>query len=147
MSSPDDIRNRLLGTWRLVSATREDVASGAKVDQLGGSPKGFINYGADGRMMAIVARGDRRRPAASAPNADEAQALMKSLVSYGGRYTIDGDEITHHVDISWNESWTGTEQKRFFQFDGDRLHLSTAPSPDPSEGTMSVRHMVWEKVT
>ena len=146
MSGGDDLRQRLLGTWKLVAATREDIASGARTDQLGASPVGYINYAPDGRMLALVARGDRSRPAAAIPTSAEAEALMRSMVGYGGRYTIDGDEITHHVDISWNESWTGTEQKRRFKLDGDRLQLSTRPSPDPSDGTMSVRHMVWERL-
>jgi hypothetical protein len=146
MSGHDDVMHRLLGTWKLVSATREDIRSGAKVDQMGSHPIGYINYAPDGRMLAIVVRADRTRPAGPTPTAAEAEALMRTLVSYGGRYTISGNEITHHVDISWNESWTGTKQTRVFKFDGERLHLSTRPSPDPSDGTMSVRHMVWEKV-
>jgi hypothetical protein len=30
-------------------------------------------------------------------------------------------------------------------FDGDRLTLSPPPSPDPTDGTMSVRRLVWER--
>jgi hypothetical protein len=50
------------------------------------------------------------------------------------------------VDVSWNESWTGTKQTRRFRLDGERLNLTTHPSPDPLDGRMSVRRMVWEKV-
>jgi Lipocalin-like domain len=65
------------------------------------------------------------------------------MTSYAGTYTIDGSEITHHVDVSWNESWTGTRQKRFARFEGNRVYLSSPPSPDPVTG---VRTMTWEKV-
>jgi hypothetical protein len=68
------------------------------------------------------------------------------MTSYGGTYTIDGNEITHHVDISWNETWTGSEQKRIARFEGNRAYLSTTPSIDPITGAMSVRTMTWEKV-
>jgi hypothetical protein len=54
--------------------------------------------------------------------------------------------ITHHVDVSWNESWTGTEQKRIARFNGNRVYLSTPPSLDPITGTTSVRTMTWEKL-
>ena len=69
------------------------------------------------------------------------------MTSYAGSYTIDGNVITHHVDISWNEAWTGSEQKRIARFAGDRAYLSTLPSIDPITGTMTVRTMEWEKVT
>jgi hypothetical protein len=74
------------------------------------------------------------------------EALFRSMTSYGGTYTIDGNEITHNVDVSWNESWTGTEQKRIARFEGNRVHLSTPPSLDPITGTMTVRTMTWEKL-
>jgi lipocalin-like protein len=141
-----NMRDRLIGTWKLVSAVREDMA-GHKVDQLGPSPTGYINYAPDGRMMALIARGARTKPAGAQPTPPEVDALFKSMLSYAGTYTIDGDEVTHHVDVSWNESWTGTKQTRVFRFDGERLQLATKPSPDPVDGVMSVRRMVWEKVT
>ena len=68
------------------------------------------------------------------------------MLSYGGRYSVAGDVVTHHVDISWNEKFTGGEQKRHFKLDGNRLTLSTPQSPDPIDGRMSVRRMMWEKI-
>jgi hypothetical protein len=140
------MREQLIGTWKLVSATREELPSGAKLDQLGAAPAGYLNYAPDGRMMAIIARGDRTRPATARPTMAEAEALFKSVLSYAGTYSISGNEVTHHVDVSWNEAWTGTRQTRNFQLDGDRLRLLTPPSPDPLDGKMSVRTMVWERV-
>jgi hypothetical protein len=54
--------------------------------------------------------------------------------------------VTHHVDVSWNEPWTGSDQTRNVRLEGDRLHLSPPPSPDPLDGKLSVRRMVWERV-
>ena len=71
---------------------------------------------------------------------------VRRMTSYGGTYSIDGNEITHHVDVSWNQSWTGTDQKRVARFEGNRVCLSTPPSVDPITGTMSVRTMTWEKL-
>ena len=56
------------------------------------------------------------------------------MLSYAGAYTIEGSEVTHHVDISWNQSFTGGAQKRHFKFDGNRLLLSTPQSADPIDG-------------
>jgi hypothetical protein len=135
----------LLGTWKLVSVISRDIASGATVDFFGPDPLGYISYSADGRMMAVIVRSGRQKPAGASATPAESEALLKSLVSYAGTFSISGNEITHHVELSWNESWTGTHQTRLFRFDGKRLHLDTPPSPDPVAGTMSVRSMVWER--
>jgi Lipocalin-like domain len=140
------MREQLIGSWRLVSATREEIPSGVTVDQLGTRPTGYLNYAPDGRMMAIIARGDRIRPAGPRPTAAEAEALFKSVLSYAGTYSVQGNEVTHHVDISWNEAWTGSRQTRIFSLEDGRLQLSTPPSPDPLDGRMSIRRMVWERV-
>jgi len=138
--------SHLLGTWKLMSVIREEVPSGATIDLMGSNPQGFITYSADGRMVALLARGDRKKPVANTATAAEAENLFRSVISYAGTYTIAGNEVTHHVDISWNESWTGTKQVRIFKFEGDRVSLSTPVSPDPFDGRMSIRSLVWEKV-
>ena len=139
-------RARLIGTWKLVSVVNEDVSTGAKTDYFGPNPAGYINYGPDGRMIVINARSDRQKPAGASPTPEEAVELFKGVLAYAGTYTIDGNEVTHHVDISWNEAWTGTYQTRIARFDGDRVHLFTKPSRDPVNGRMSVRTMTWEKM-
>ena len=137
--------DRLHGSWRLVSAVREEIPSGARTDMFGQNPHGFINYGPDGRMIALITRGDRKA-ASGRPTAAEAEALYRSMLSYAGAYTVDGDVVTHDVDLSWNESFTGSKQQRHVAFEGSRLILSTPQSPDPIDGKVSVRRMTWEKV-
>ena len=83
----------------------------------------------------------------AAPTDKEAADLFRSCLAYAGRYTIDGNVVTHHVDISWNESWTGTQQIRIATFKGNRVELSTKPTPDPVSGRMSVRTITWEKMS
>jgi hypothetical protein len=142
----DQTRQHILGTWKLIAAVREEIPSGIKTEFLGSTPIGYINYGADGRMLVLTVASERRKPAGSKATSAEVEALFRSMTSYGGTYTIDGNEITHHVDVSWNESWTGTEQKRIARFNGNRVYLSTPPSLDPITGTTSVRTMTWEKL-
>lgn len=141
----DSLRERLIGTWKLVSATRKDIASGREDSFFGPDPVGYINYAPDGRMIALIVRSDRERPQGGTAAPGEAEKLFRSVVSYAGTYSVNGNEVTHHVDISWNELWTGTDQTRLVTFDGERVHLSTKPSPDPIEGKMSVRTMTWER--
>jgi hypothetical protein len=142
----DLTHDRLIGTWKLVSVVSEDVETGETSDFFGPGPKGYITYSPDGRMMVINVRSDRVQPRGPNPSPDEAADLFRSVLAYGGEFTVEGDEITHHVDISWNEVWTGTKQSRIARFEGDRIHLSTKPTPDPVSGRMSVRTMTWEKL-
>jgi hypothetical protein len=138
--------NRLLGTWTLVSAVREELPSGAKTDMFGPNPHGFINYSPEGRMIALITRRDRRAPANGRPTPAEAEALYRSMLSYAGTFSVEGDVVTHRVDISWNESFTGGEQPRQFRLEGNRLVLSTPQSHDPIDGKLSVRRMTWQRV-
>jgi len=142
----ETLRQRLIGTWRLIAVVNEDLETGKKSDYFGPNPQGYINYGPDGRMIVINARSDRPRPKGPTPTAEEAAALFHGLLAYAGTYTVHGNEITHHVDISWNEAWTGTRQVRIARFEGNRVHLSTKPTLDPVNGRLSVRTMTWEKV-
>ncbi len=139
------LRERLIGTWKLVSAMREEIPSGRKTAFFGENPAGYITYTPEGRMIVLIVRSDRQRPKGPVASGPEAQALFASVVSYSGTYTVNGNEITHHVDLSWNELWTGTEQTRLVAFDGERVRLSTHPSLDPIEGKLSVRTMTWER--
>ena len=141
-----DEKNRLVGTWKLVSAVSEDLASGQKTDIYKGKPVGFISYGADGRMMTIIVDSDRKKPAGPVASAPEAEALFRSMAAYAGTYMIKGSQVIHRPDASWNESWTGTDQVRDYKFDGERLILATAPSPDPFSGKMSIRTLSWKKI-
>jgi hypothetical protein len=145
-ANADPIPSQLIGTWRLVSNTLEEVASGRKTDLMGKDPIGFISYGADGRMMILQVRSDRAKPHGAVPTPTEAEALFKSFLGYAGTYSISGNTITHHVDVSWNETWTGTDQVRTFSFSGNRVTLTTEASADPIHGIVGVRRLVWEKV-
>jgi len=137
----------VIGTYRLISSERVIVATGKTEDSFGSNPSGFITYGRDGRMMVIIARGDRAKPEAVDRMTDQLRAdLFRSMLAYGGRYEIHGDEIEHHIDISWNELWTGTTVVRQVRKEGDRLIYTTKPAPFSSDGKISITKLVWEKV-
>jgi hypothetical protein len=136
--------NKLVGTWKLVAATSEDVASGQKTAMDGRT--GYLNYSPDGRVFAILVDSDRKKPQGSFATATEAEGLFRSMVAYSGTYSVKGDRVVHQIDISWNETWTGTEQARDYKFDGEPLILVDGPSPNPRTGQNSVRTFVWEKI-
>src|SRR5258708_3338971 len=55
-ASADPVPAQLIGTWRLVSNTLEEIPSGTRTDLFGPNPIGYIMYGADGRMMILQVR-------------------------------------------------------------------------------------------
>ena len=74
-----DERERLIGTWKLVEGMNEDLATGEKTNVYKGVAVGFITYGADGRIMAIVVDSGRKKPAGSVVTGPEAEALFRTM--------------------------------------------------------------------
>ena len=139
-------REALLGTWRMLSWKREIVATGDLIDALGPDPVGYINYGADGRFYAIVVSRDRARPATLPPTNDEKLSLFNSMLAYAGTYTLDDEKAIHHVDASWNQAWTGTEQIRFYRLDGDHLSVTGEKAPDPYTGQEIIHRIEFQRL-
>ena len=136
----------LLGTWEMVSWTREIVATGETSDAMGPNPIGYIAYHADGRMMALVLKRDRPRLAGAAPTDEEKVKLFDTMLAYSATYTIEDDRVVHHVDASWNQAWTGTDLIRPYTLEGDTLTISGAPSKDPATGEDVMYRIAFRKL-
>lgn len=144
VSRADD--NLLLGTWKLKSFVRKDVATGERRPGLDEHPEGFLGYGPDGRMYAIFVAGDRVVPAGSQPTDEERAQLHKSMLAYAGTYKIAGDRVVHHIDVAWNNARIGSDQVRFFKLDGDRLTLTTERNKSPIDGSEGFGVLEFERV-
>jgi hypothetical protein len=128
---------KLVGNWRVLSFKWKILATGDTHDAYGKAPKGFINYGRDGRALALIVAEGRPRPTdVSKMTAEHSLQLLRSVIAWGGTYDFDGKTVTHHVDMSATEAWTGTDQVRTVQLEGNRLTLTTPPmiAPDGTEG-------------
>ena len=134
----------LLGTWNVTSWKKESVATGESIDALGPHPVGHINYGADGRFYALIVSKDRA--ASLPPNDTEKVKLFDSMIAYTGTYSVDDEKAVHHVDASWNQAWTGTDQVRFYKLDGDTLTISGAPAKDPHTGKEVIHRLEFQRV-
>jgi hypothetical protein len=138
--------NPVLGTWKLKSWVRDVAATGEKINQMGERPNGYLSYSADGRMYAIITADKRIKPLDVNPTDEQRVKLHQTMTAYAGTYTLQADKVIHHVDISWNEAWTGTDQVRFFKLDGNILTITTAPNKSPMDGREGQTVLVWEKV-
>ncbi|HWL04496.1 MAG TPA: lipocalin-like domain-containing protein [Xanthobacteraceae bacterium] len=133
------------GTYRLVVDQRRIVDTGETIT--GKTPLGYITYGKEGRMMVIIVRHPRPKPAVADKFTDEERVgLHRTMSAYGGTYMFDGKTVRHNVDIAWNEVWSGITQERAVTREGDRLTLTTPPYRNQTDGKTSVNILVWEKV-
>jgi len=143
LSQPD-----LVGTWKLVSSKFEQLDTGKIGDNLGARPSGILIITPEGRFTVVMA-GEGRKPGTT-PEA--AAALMRSMLAYSGPFTLEPDpqtpggvKLTAHIDVSWNESYTGTDQIRFLTLADDRLTIKTAAIISPVTGERQISTLVWKR--
>ena len=109
----EDTARQLAGSWKLNSWTIQ-IIGGEVTEPFGPNPKGRAVFTPDGYVAFVIAAANRK-PAA---NDAESAALLKTLLAYTGKFTIDGDKFTTKVDISWNELLTGHGSSEIFQAGG-----------------------------
>ena len=139
------LAERILGNWKMLSWQVEDLATSESHDALGPNPHGYITYTRDRRVVVLVLKTNRPKPAALVPTDKEKLALYDSMFAYAGTYTVDAEKVVHHIDMSWNQSWTGTSQIRFFRLEGDRLTYVGAPARNPMNGRDCVQRVVFQR--
>jgi Lipocalin-like domain len=135
-------REKIVGTWKLVSVVYEDAQTKERTPVLGAHPKGWQIATPEGRWLALVTAEGRK-----VPQTDEERAVaLRTMISYTGRYRLEDGKVITRVEAAWNEAWVGSEQVRAYRFEGERLHLESPPQPHPNIGGRVVRIIVsWER--
>lgn len=107
----------ITGRWDVVSWEQLYDDSRRQLP-MGEQLEGFIRYEADGDMVCMICRRDRRRFEQggqwNAPDAEKA-AAYSSMLSYAGRWSVEGDTVSHEVQFSLFPNWVGGVQKRRFR--------------------------------
>jgi len=139
-------QNSFVGTWRLISCELRS-ADGQVSYPLGKDAVGYIMYSEDGYMSVAFMSANRPIFAAgdiSGGTTEEKEAAADTYVSYCGKYEVQGDKIIHHIEVSFFPNWIGVDQARIFEFEGNRLSLSTPPFL--VGGKKQTAHLIWERV-
>jgi hypothetical protein len=138
----------LIGTYELLGASVNFLDTGEVIpDIFGKTPKGFVTFGPEGRMLAFVTNSDRPKPESIQKTTDAQRiALYKSMQAYGGTYTFDGKTIEIKVDICWDEVRCGTTVARDVEQGGDTLLYKTHPAPFSANGRTAVTTLTWRRV-
>jgi len=135
-------RERILGTWKLESVYIEFHDSGERKTPFGANPNGYIIFTPEGRMMALLTPESRKAPQTDAERAE----AFKSMYAYSGIYRLEGDRFITKVDTAWNEAWVGTDQVRYYRFEGEKLIVTSAWAASPNFDGRRIRGILtWEK--
>ncbi len=138
---------KLVGTWKLVSASSTTSTGEPSETPYGPSPVGFLTYTGDGRVSALISYGGRKSLSVGggplALQAEQAEAF-KTFLAYAGRYTLSGDKITHHIEISSIQNYVDKDLVRSVKFQGEQIILVTPPTP--VNGKIQTVELIWQRL-
>ncbi len=137
------------GSWKLVSSEFQ-LADGKSVFPYGRCAVGMLSYGTDGKMSVQIMRSDRPvfvsgDIARGAP--EEIRTAFDGYLAYFGTYEVNASDSTviHHIEGSLFPNWVGQDQKRYYEFSGNRLLLRTPPMPARRDTTLT-GVLTWERI-
>jgi hypothetical protein len=142
--------DKLVGTWKLMSASSANTSGERNETPYGVNPVGFLTYTDDGRVTALISYGGRRRLSVlsiggGAPGLLQEQAeAFKTFLAYAGRYTFTGDKVTHHIEISSIQNYVDKELIRTVRFEDDRIVLLTPPTA--VNGKIQTVELIWQRL-
>jgi hypothetical protein len=136
--------DRLVGTWKLVSASSTTSSGERSETPYGPRPAGFLTYAEDGRVTALISYGGREPLSSGGGTVEEKAQAFRTFLAYAGRYTFSGDKVTHYVEISSIQNYVGKELVRDVKFQGDRIVLVTPPTP--VNGKVQIIELIWQRL-
>src|SRR5687767_4011124 len=138
--------NPFIGTWALVSFEVRST-NGTVRYPFGQEVRGYIAYSQDGYMSVAFMSANRpnfKSNVFRGGAVEEKAVAFDTYDSYCGTYEIRGEKVVHHVEVSVYPNWTGTDQERFYTFDGEQLILSSPPLV--FEDGAQTAYLIWKRV-
>ena len=138
---------RFVGFWRFAKIERGEVGGEPElVDE--SYQNGFIIYTDSGHMAVHLVRPDRPLYAGDQPTAEEAQAALRTYISYFGPVTLHPDEgyIVHHREGCWVPTCMGSDAQRFYEMSDRQLVLKPPPTTD-DEGREMQSRLTWQRLS
>ena len=137
----------LVGSWRLVSSEGHSSDGSIVYDQ-GETPTGRVMFDASGRLSLHLTDPNRTNFESGdflRPTPDELIEAFTGYFGYFGSYRVDEDAgvVTFHIEGAAYPNYVGTEQKRFYKIEGNRLILRTPP--ERAGGADVTYYVTWER--
>ena len=141
-----DLASSIVGTWKLTSFARKEVATGKTAATYGEHPSGYAYYTRGGHFLIFaVTEGRKKNEKIAAPTDAERIELFKSMFAWGGTYKTDGSKVIFDVDIAWVQSWVGTTRTYQVEVAGNKLTVTTPPFKSPTDGQDIVVITTYER--
>jgi hypothetical protein len=75
---------------------------------------------------------------------EERAEAFTTFFAYAGRYTLTGDNVIHHAEISSLQNFVGADLVRLIKFQGDRIILVSPPLS--INGKTQTLELAWDRV-
>lgn len=138
------MNDKLVGAWNLVSASSTTSNGERNETPYGARPMGLLTYSGDGRVTAVISF-DGRKPLPFGGGTLEEQAeAFKTFLAYAGRYTLSGDKVIHHIEISAIQNYVDKDLVRSVKFQGDQITLVTPPTS--VNGKLQTVELIWQRL-
>lgn len=147
-AAAETARDRLIGTWRLVSAgSLQPDGSFHPVPDYGPHAVGYLMYDTTGHMCVALGDPNPQHWADPAkPTEAERAQTHRAMVAYCGSYEVREKEsrVIHRPELAEWPHYVGSDQVRDFRFEGDRLILSVEEARPGSE--QAHYQITWQRV-
>jgi len=147
LNAQSSMQKAVIGTWKLVS-TEEKLRDGntRPYRDIGVNAKGYLMYTADGHMCATLMKPGRPNWHGEIEDSTDAEKISAAsgYTTYCGTYKVDEKNhiMFHYPELSLYPNYIGSEQRRPYRFEGNRLIFSDIVS----EGDVINWNIVWERV-
>jgi hypothetical protein len=135
--------DKLVGTWKLVSASSTTRSGKRNETPYGARPTGLLTY-RDGRVFAMISYDGRKPLSAGGGNQEEQAEAFKTFLAYAGRYIFDGGKVMHHVEVSSIQNYVGKDLVRTVKFQDDQIILVTPPTR--LNGKIQIIELIWQRL-
>ena len=144
-AAPQDLASQIVGVWKAVSNSIQEVATGKRDYPFGKKPDGYVVYTKGGRVVSAIFGDNRSKPAGLLTDADRV-ALFNTLSAVSGTYKVEDTTLSVTYDGSWLQSWTGATHKRKIAIAGNTLTITSEPFRNMETGQQIFFELVLERV-
>ncbi len=114
------------------------------------NPTGILIYTKEFKMSAILMHLNRKNfkgEFLSKGSTEEKIEAIDGYISYSGNFSVNENQVYHHVQFSLFPNWIGTDLIRNFEFSNNKtqLILSTLPADAPN-GKSIKNILIWNKI-
>ena len=136
--------DKLVGSWKLISVSSKSRDGRTSESPYGAAPTGVLSYSPDGRMSALISFDGRKPlPVGGGTPEDQAEAY-RTFLGYAGTYSLKGDKVIHHVEVSSIQSLVDKDLIRTVKFEENRIVLTTPPTP--IQGQTQIVDLTWQQI-